>query len=136
MTKGKLDARTGGGDEPTLRPERIPIVLVAGGPDDLVAAARHVAAAESPTIMVEVCAAVEVTSSAASLRPFALVVSQDVYAFDPDEFAALARDVNADLVLIKVKGGGAAFLEQALRPSLRAAFRRFRTEIESGPVKR
>jgi hypothetical protein len=87
MTKGKLDARTGGGDEPTLRPERIPIVLVAGGPDDLVA-------------------------------------------------AALARDVNADLVLIKVKGGGAAFLEQALRPSLRAAFRRFRTEIESGPVKR
>jgi hypothetical protein len=121
---------------PTLRPARAPIVLVAGGPEELVLAARRIASAESPTIGVEACGAVTVASAAASLRPFALVVSQDIYAFDPDEFVALARDVHAELVVLKVSGGGAAFLEQALRPSLRTAFRRYRTETESGPVRR
>jgi hypothetical protein len=125
-----------GGDDPTVRPARVPIVLVAGGPDDLVSAAQRVAAAENASIVVEACGAVSVATTAASMRPFALVISQDIFAFDPDEFAALARDVNADLIVLKVSGGGTAFLEQALRPSLRTAFRRFRTETESGPVRR
>jgi hypothetical protein len=136
MTKLKPDTLSGG-DDPTLRPERVPVVLVAGGPDDLLTAAQQVARNESPAIVVEACSALEVASSASSLRPFALVMSQDVYAFDSDEFMALARDTGAELVVIKVAASGArAFLEQALRPSLRAAFRRFRTETESGPVKR
>lgn len=121
---------------PTLRPARAPIVLVAGGPEELVLAARRIAGAESPTIMVEACGAVSVASAAATLRPFALVVSHDIYAFDPDEFVALARDVHAELVVLKISGGGSAFVEQALRPSLRTAFRRYRTETESGPVRR
>jgi hypothetical protein len=120
---------------PTLRPARAPIVLVAGGPEELVLAARRIAGGESPTIVVEACGAVSVASAAASLRPFAIVVSQDIYAFDSEEFVALARDVQADLVVLKISGGP-AFLEQALRPSLRTAFRRYRTETESGPVRR
>ncbi len=128
-------ARSDLGDDSTLRPVRAAVVLVAGGPDELVAASRQVATAESPMITVEACGAASVASMATSLRPFALVLSQDIFAFDPEEFTALARDVQADLVVLKISGG-ASFLEQALRPSLRAAFRRFRTETESGPVRR
>ena len=137
MTKGKPE-QAQGVEDPTLRPARVPVVVVAGGPDALVRAAQQVCAAETPAIVVEACGALEVASSAAARRPFALVVNQDVYAFDPEEFSRLARDVGAELVVIKVPDAGAAlsFLEQALRPSLRAAFRRFRTVTESGPVKR
>ena len=70
------------------------------------------------------------------MRPFAIVMSQDIHAFDPDEFAALARDVHAELVVVKVRRVTQGFLEQALRPSLRTAFRRYRSEVESGPVRR
>jgi ABC-type amino acid transport substrate-binding protein len=109
-------------------------VLVAGGPEALVLAARRVAKLESASIVVEACGAITVASVAASVRPFAFVLNQDLYAFDPEEFAALARDVQADLVVVKATGAAAAFLEQALRPSLRTAFRRYRMEKESGTV--
>jgi len=120
----------------TLRPMRVPVVLVAGGPDELVAAAKLVAGLESPVIQVEACGAVSASSMAATLRPFALVVSQDIFGFDPDEFTALARDVQAELIVLKLSAAAQGFLEQALRPSLRAAFRKFRTETESGPVRK
>jgi hypothetical protein len=122
--------------ESTLRPLRVAVVLVAGGPEELVAAARRVVGAESPAIVVEACGALTTASMATQLRPFALVLSHDIFAFDPDEFSALARDIQADLVVLKVTGATGTFLEQALRPSLRAAFRRFRTEAESGPVRK
>jgi hypothetical protein len=121
---------------PTVRPVRAPVVLVLGGPDELVEAARRVAKAEAPSIAVEVRGAVNSASAVANLRPFALVMSQDIYGFDPEEFTALARDIQADLVVLKVTQKNVGFLEQALRPSLRNAFRRFRTETESGPVRR
>ena len=121
---------------PTVRPVRAAVVLVLGGPDELVEAVRRVARAEGPNIAVEVRGAVNSASAVTSLRPFALVMSQDIYGFDPDEFAALARDVQADLVVLKLTQINIGFLEQALRPSLRNACRRFRSEAESGPVRR
>ena len=136
MAKKPNPVRQSLGNDSTLRPIRVPVVLVAGGPDELVLAARQVSSAESPIIAVEACGAVSVATVAATLRPFALVVSEDIYAFDRDEFTALARDVHADLVVLKITPKSSGFLEQALRPSLRAAFRRFRTESESGPVRR
>jgi hypothetical protein len=127
----------GGAEGPTLRPERVPIVLVAGGPEELVEAARRVAAGESSQIVVEACGAASVNTAASSMRPFALVVNQDVFAFDPEEFSALARDVHAELIVLKVSAAARpGFLDQALRPSLRTAYRRFRVENESGPVKK
>lgn len=126
-----------GSDEATtVRPARAPVVLVAGGPEALVQAASNVARGESNAIVVEACGAITIATVAAGLRPFALVISQDVHAFDPDEFAALARDVQAELVVVKATSGPDAFLEQALRPSIRAAFRRFRMEKESGTIRR
>ena len=62
----------------TLRPMRVPVVLVAGGPDELVAAAKLVAGLESPLIQVEACGAVSAASMASTLRPFAMVVSQEI----------------------------------------------------------
>lgn len=121
---------------PTFRPARTPVVLVAGGPDELLSAAQRAAEIESPSIVVEACGAVTVATVAASVRPFALVLSQDMYSFDPAEFSALARDVQAELVVVEVSSANVAFLEQALRPSLRNAFRRFRAEQQSGPVRR
>lgn len=121
---------------PTFRPARTPVVLVAGGPDELFAAAQRAAQIESPSIVVEACGAVMAATIAASVRPFALVLSQDIYSFDPAEFSALARDVQAELVLVKVSDANVGFLEQALKPSLRSAFRRFRAEQQSGPVRR
>ena len=123
-------------DAPTVRPVRPPVVLVVGGPDELAEAARRVAQRESATITVERCVAANAASAVSGSRPFALVLSQDVYGADPDEFAALARDVHAELVVLKLTQINIGFLEQALRPSLRNAFRRFRTETESGPVHR
>lgn len=121
---------------PTVRPARKPVVLVAGGPEELVQAAREIMRVESGAVDVEACGAITIATVAASLRPFALVLSQDLYAFDPEEFAALARDVQAELVVVKVTANTGPLLEQALRPSLRAAFRRFRMEKESGTVRR
>jgi len=118
----------------TLRPLPAPMVLVVGGPEALVLAARQVAHAESPTISVQGCDVAEAINIATRHRPFAIVMSQDVYAFDPNELAALARDLQAELVVLKVSRVTPGFLEQALRPSLRHAFRRFRSVVESGPV--
>jgi hypothetical protein len=123
-------------DAPTVRPDRPPVVLVAGGPEPLIRSARAVAHGESHGIIVEACGAVTVATVAATLRPFALVLDQDLFAFDPDEFTALARDVQAELVVVKVTDTSGALLEQALRPSVRAAFRRFRMEQQSGAVRR
>ena len=113
----------------------VPRVLVVGGPAPLLEAVRSVGSGESPAIAVHACELVEAANSMTSLRPFAVVMSQDVYGFDPGELAALVRDVQAELVVVKVTRVSSGFLEQALRPSLRHAFRRYRTVIESGPIR-
>ena len=121
-------------DQPTMRHRKVPCVLVVGGTEELVAATTRVANGESPAIGIEVCGAANAPSLAARLRPFALVLNQEIFDFDPEEFTALARDVHADLVVVKISRPN--FLEHALRPSLRTAFRRFRNEVESGPVRK
>jgi hypothetical protein len=122
-------------DGSTLRPLPVARVLVIGGPSPLLDAARTVAEGESPAISVETCDLVDAANTMTAIRPFAVVMSQDVYGFDPGELAALVRDVQAELVVVKVTRVSTGFLEQALRPSLRHAFRRYRTVVESGPVR-
>lgn len=135
MAERKADEASLEGEAPTVRPLRAPVVIVVGGPDVLELATRRVATQESPAITVEVCALADAASLAASLRPFALVVSQDVYGFDADGFTALVRDVQSELIVLKVARVSSSFLEQAMRPSMRHAFRRFRSETQSGPVR-
>lgn len=119
-----------------LPPLTAPTVLVVGGPAELVVAARKVAAYEGTGIVVDECDVGNVRTVAPRLRPFALVLAQEVYGFDPDRLGALAAELQAELVVIKIMRVSSGFLEQALRPSLRHALRRYRSTVESGPVRR
>jgi hypothetical protein len=121
---------------PTLRPKPSPVVLLVGGPEALAAAIERVVLAESDAIAIARCELPGASNAVAELRPFAIVVSHEMFEFDPHEFEALARDVGALLVRVKVEGVQRTFLEQAVRPSLRTAFRNWRTGNQSGPVAR
>jgi uncharacterized protein len=122
-------------DEPGSSPSAIPTVLVVGGPDALLTSTRRFAASEG-AIAVESCDAGSVRVVAARVRPYALVLSQEVYGFDPDRLGSLASELQAELVVLKVLRVSSGFLEQALRPALRHALRRYRSTVESGPVRK
>jgi hypothetical protein len=111
---------------PTAIPQAIAVVVVVGGPKALVDATRQ-AAAVAANARVETTELSEVASVVASLRPFALVMSEDVYAFDAAEFEALARDVKATLVRVDVRvdviTSDVNKLERALLPKLGRAHR-------------
>ena len=99
-----------------------PCVVVVGGTDQLVEACRRVAAGLA-SARVEPCEVVNVATKAAEYRPFAMVVTENVYEFDPLEFEALARDVGAEL--LTVSGGSASVgrLERELLLPLEEAFK-------------
>jgi hypothetical protein len=48
----------------------------------------------------ETCDMASLTTRAATLRPFALLVPTSLLDFDQSEFVALARTVNADLIAV------------------------------------
>jgi len=89
----------------------VPCVLLVGGDPTLESLCRQ-SAALAAGARLETCDMASLTTRAAELRPFALVVPRELMEFDPDEFVALARAVNAVLVPI-----GAA---EAAAPSSRA----------------
>jgi hypothetical protein len=113
---------------PTLEHRPAMTLIVIGGPEALVEAARHVtltttnarvATAELPT------AATQVAKS----RPFAIVLSEEIYAFDAAEFDALARDVQAALIAVPTDGKTQKALQEKLMPVIAEAFRaHFRDE--------
>lgn len=47
---------------------------------------------------IEECEVEQLTTAAATLRPWAIVMNETTYAFDPEEFDALARDVGGRIV--------------------------------------
>lgn len=120
----------------SLEPLAAPTVLVVGGPDELAMAARQASLFEGSGIVVECCEVATVSDTARRVRPFALVLSQEVYGFDPDRLGELASELQAELVVLKVTRVRAGFLEHALRPALRHALRRFRSTVQSGPVRK
>ena len=56
------------------------------------------AAATAGASRVENCDVDDAATRAASLRPFAVVLTRDIYEFDRKEFDALARDVHAEII--------------------------------------
>ena len=123
-------------DPPSYDLLAVPRVLVVGGPDLLDDTVRRVASAETSGILVELCDAGSVRFVAPRVRPFALVLSQEVYGFDPDRLGELAREHEAELIVLKVARVSTGFLEQALRSALRHALRRYRSTVASGPVRK
>ena len=76
-------------------------VLVVGGPPALLecteGASRSVPGAE-----VVSCELRDAPTRVAELWPFAIVMSDDLYVFDSAEFDALARDVRARLITVRL----------------------------------
>ena len=107
----------------TTVPRPSSVVVVVGGPPELVSAAR-LAGGVAAAARVETAELATAATVIATHRPFAVVLSEDVYAFDAAEFEALARDVNAELVRIDTAGVSAVKLERALMPRLAQAHRR------------
>lgn len=64
------------------------------------------------------------TTFVAARKPFALVLDEDVYAFDPREFRALGRDVGAELITIPAATARGRLLARLL-PELESAYRRW-----------
>jgi hypothetical protein len=108
---------------PTTVPRPSSVVVVIGGPADLVAAVR-LAAGVAAAARVETAELATAATVIATNRPFAVVVSEDMYAFDASEFDALARDVNAALIRIDTAGATREKLERTLMPRLGRAHRR------------
>jgi len=85
---------------PTAQHQVAPCVLLVGqdSPHEGLCreCAEHAAGAK-----LEICSMSNLTTRAAELRPLALIVPSDILAFDPTEFQALARTVNATLIPLR-----------------------------------
>ena len=98
------------------------VVVVVSGSDRLREAAAR-AAQRVPTAQVKHCALENAATTVATCWPFAIIVGEDVYAFDPQEFEALARDVAAVLIRVREDGKPAGALALNLQPQLLQALR-------------
>ena len=107
---------------PTAIPQPTAIVVVVGGPRELIEATRQ-AAGIAAAAKVETAELSNAATIVATFRPFAIVMSEDVYAFDSAEFDALARDVNATLLKIDMERMDSSKLERTLMPKLGRAHR-------------
>jgi hypothetical protein len=107
----------------TLETNPATTVLVVGGPQLLVECARNASSAV-PAAEVVTCELRDAPTRVAELWPFAIVMSEDLYAFDSAEFDALARDVKARLITLTIDTGTANVRQQELRTKLAEAFRR------------
>jgi hypothetical protein len=79
---------------------------------------------------VEVADIKNVATRVAAERPFAIVIEEDVFAFDPQEFQALGRDVGAEIVTVPAEAARDALISRLL-PALKGAFGRWEQEHES-----
>ena len=106
----------------TLETDHGTFILLVGPTPELIEAARR-AAYNVPGAEVSMCEVKDAATRTAELRPFAIVMSEDVYAFDAAEFDALARDVRSRLLTVSA-GSTVDRLERRLRPELLEAYRR------------
>lgn len=107
----------------TTIPQSNAMVVVVGGPPELIEATRQ-AAGIAAAAKVETAELTNAATVVATFRPFAIVMSEDMYAFDAAEFDALARDVSAALLKIDLRDTDMSKLERMLMPKLGRAYRR------------
>jgi hypothetical protein len=107
----------------TLETNPATTVLVVGGPPSLLDSTRR-AARSVPTAEVVFCELRDAPTRVAEMWPFAIVMSEDLYAFDAAEFDALARDVKARLITVLITAAASTPSESELGVKLLEAFRR------------
>ena len=82
----------------TIPDMRAPVLVVVAPNPELLDACHE--ASRFLAVRLEVTEVNSVATSAARLRPFAIILEEDVFAFDPNEFTALARDVGAEVITV------------------------------------
>jgi hypothetical protein len=99
-------------------------VIVVGGPEELIEAVKRVAelVANAMVVHADVKAA---ATQIARIRPCAIIISDEIYAFDAAEFDALARDVQAELIAVTTDGASVKALQHELTPLVMDAFRNY-----------
>ena len=85
-------------EHPTDKQLHLPLALVVGGPPALANAVDE--AAVGAQVFVTRCALADVTTVAAEIRPLVMVMSEEIFGFDPESFKALARDVGSQLLTV------------------------------------
>lgn len=101
----------------------VPVVLVVGSAD-LTARCREVLRSPRATpAHIKECDLPSAATHAARWRPLAIVLSEDLYAFDAPEFDALANDVHSKVVVVKEGRDSVAELEPMLLPALERYWR-------------
>jgi hypothetical protein len=103
----------------TLETNPTTTVLVVGGPQALVECVER-SSRTVPRAEVVTCELREAATKVAELWPFAIIMSEDLYAFDSAEFDALARDVRSRLIVVPA---GLTPRETELGPKILEAFR-------------
>jgi hypothetical protein len=83
----------------TKRTRVMPVVVLVSGSPELLSTCQK-SAALAAAARVETCTLEGAATKIATWRPFAIVVPDPLYEFDPKEFQALARDVRATLVTV------------------------------------
>jgi len=86
-------------EHPTNKQLHVPVVLVVGGPPDLVASVED--AAVGAQVLVTACALRDVTAVAAEIRPLVMVMAEEIFDFDPESLRALARDLHSRLLTVR-----------------------------------
>lgn len=104
---------------PTLRQFKVPVVLVVGASEELLGVVSDVAL--TAQVLVSECSAETATNTAASMRPLVLVIPEEIYAQDEQNFEALARDVRAKILRVRAKMPSAAELEPELMQLMQEA---------------
>lgn len=111
------------GQRNTLETNPATTVLVVGGPPSLLDSTRR-AARSVPPAEVVFCELRDAPTRVAEMWPFAIVMSEDLYAFDAAEFDALARDVKARLITVIIGASSSSPTEAELGDKILEAFRR------------
>lgn len=101
----------------------MPVLVVVSPSDALLAACRE-SARYVMAVNVEVTDVKSVATDVAKWRPFAIVIEEELFAFDPNEFIALARDVAAEVITVAASGERDEFVT-VLLPRLKTALRRW-----------
>jgi hypothetical protein len=98
-------------------------------PESRVLDACLLAVSELPDVpRVEVTDVRGAATAVAKWRPFAIVLAQELYDFDPEEFRALAKDVGAEVVMVPA-GSNYGQITAAVGPELSVALARWERTV-------
>jgi CheY-like chemotaxis protein len=109
----------------TMPSPAIPVVVMIAPGEELLSSCPEIIRKLDDPPTVRVAGLVDASTVVARCRPFALVITDDVFAFDPQGFATLARGVGAEVIVLEtdrqIRAVGAA-----LSSSLSAALVRWK----------